>query len=1346
MRRAIWILAVCGLACVRFEVEQVPNGAPVAVVPVSPLMALVGETVSLDASASTDPDGDPLTFSWVQTGVTGEPVTLSDADKATASFVAPLQPQRLFFRFVASDGALESAPVFVTVDVRATPNTRPVASVAHPQRAVRVGSDVVLDGSASVDADGDPLVFRWRQTEGLGEPVTLRDADKAVASFTAPMSAQRLFFQLVVSDGREESAPVVVTVDVETRSNVAPVAAVVDDELTALTGTTVVLDGSASFDADDDPLSFQWVQLDGGDPVTLVEPQTATASFLSPDRPQRLFFRLIVNDGRVDGPPVVVRVDVVARPNKAPVAQVATDELQVTTGATVVLDGTASLDPDGDPLTYQWEQVATVGEPIGLVDADEATASFTAPSVGQRLFFRLIVSDGVTSSAPAIVRVTVNARPHAIAGSPVTTLNQTPVLLTGEGYDPDGDLLTGWTWRVLSAPPGGDGCLASPSPCLFGEDAATVTFTPPVKGDFVLSLVVSDGSLVSAPSTLVVRSANRPPVALPRSASTSVANGSVVVLDANDSADPDGDAVTSFAWSIVSLPDGATATFAPASADVASPTVTVQKKGSYFLSLAVRDADGAWSEPAVLRLEVVNGAPSASAGADLSTLNGQEVAIFGAASDPDGDVLSFSWRLVDAPPGGRVTLFDADTSLVRFTPSRRTLATEPALCEPGQCYVLELVVSDGVASSAPDLVTVVSLNRAPVAHAGPDQVNPALPVVLDGSASADPDGDALTSYEWRYVAGPEVVFPPGALSGETISFEPMVGGTYVFELVVSDGELSSTPDRVSVSVGKVNEAPTLSLASTQAVAVEGEPFLLDASGSTDVDGDAFTITWRRISGPNLFPATLAGDKPTFIAPGFLAAHDAGSTSAVYEVVANDGLLASAPQQVEVFVAPGAGFVVVSNAGVDDETCGSIAQPCASVRQAVTLVDGDDDHNGDGRHVVVTTGLYIASGAPLYWPGGTRLIGGRAPDTFAASAPAELRMQEGCLSPVSALVFDASAVNVVVEGVRLAAGPPGGCFLRDQQVARCVGCDLTLRNVDISVAKTGPSSVGLYVTGSGASVVGQNVRIDASLGETVVGNQGLSVHNGAHVTLYDSVVRVVAAPDKNPTNHAVQVNSSSLVLERSLVITTGSAWPTGGVNVRAIRAVGSQVSLASTVVVQNAHVDGVGIEALDGGSVSLRNATIVGPGGGVSSGAGVLANMPVSMMNTLIQDFPLPLKLVGEVSLGSLLYSNVLLPGGDLLAQCGDVDVADLSDLNDVSGSVCNTSGVDWTGNRVGRCALRNPATDDYRLNAGVSNPCVDAGAVATPAGVVPDLDLEGQPRVSPVDGLPDVGADEVQAP
>jgi PKD domain len=149
--------------------------------------------VTLDATASSDPEGDPLTFSWTQ--VDGPTVTLTGADTATPTFTAPVGPANLTFDVEVCDPNPLCATSQVSVSVL-DPGA-PFAD-AGPDQTVASEALVQLDGTESSDPDGDPLTYSWFQI--AGPSVTLEGADTATPSFTALAGPESLELGLQVCD------------------------------------------------------------------------------------------------------------------------------------------------------------------------------------------------------------------------------------------------------------------------------------------------------------------------------------------------------------------------------------------------------------------------------------------------------------------------------------------------------------------------------------------------------------------------------------------------------------------------------------------------------------------------------------------------------------------------------------------------------------------------------------------------------------------------------------------------------------------------------------------------------------------------------------------------------------------------------------------------------------------------------------------------------------------------------------------------------------------------------------------------------------------------------------------
>jgi hypothetical protein len=92
----------------------------------------------------------------------------------------------------------------------------------------------------------------------------------------------------------------------------------------------------------------------------------------------------VTNGGKRGTLEVLVRSD--GEPlNRPPMADAGPD-VTVNAGSTVVLNGLGSVDPDGDPLGYEWVQVR--GNKVSLLDPNTARASFVAPKVSVKRLFR----------------------------------------------------------------------------------------------------------------------------------------------------------------------------------------------------------------------------------------------------------------------------------------------------------------------------------------------------------------------------------------------------------------------------------------------------------------------------------------------------------------------------------------------------------------------------------------------------------------------------------------------------------------------------------------------------------------------------------------------------------------------------------------------------------------------------------------------------------------------------------------------------------------------------------------------------------------------------------------------
>ncbi|RYE16907.1 MAG: PKD domain-containing protein, partial [Sphingobacteriales bacterium] len=509
-------------------------------------------------------------------------------------------------------------------------------------------NSIILNGSGT-DVDGTIASYNWvKLTGGVANIVSANTASSNVSGLVQG----NYTFQLTVRDNSGATATDVVNVTVLAAPNVPPTANAGNDITITLPTNSIILNGSGT-DVDGTISSYNWVKLTGG-VANIVSANTASSN-VSGLVQGNYTFQLTVRDNSGASATDVVNVTVLAAPNVPPTANAGNDITITLPTNSIILNGSGT-DVDGTISSYNW--VKLTGGAANIVSANTASSNVSGLVQGSYTF-QLTVRDNSGATATDVVNVTVlpapNVAPMVNAGTDqVITIPINQVTLTGSAIDADGSIAS-YAWVKMSGP------------AAFISDASlsTTNVLGLSEGVYTFRLTVRDNSGATASDEVqvtVVRNANILPVA---NAGADI-EVYVPVSTANlsgSATDADGIVLT-YNWIKITGPAGGFISNALS----ASTQITALVPGEYTYQLVVIDNDGAVDRD-TMKVSVLeatgNMAPVVNAGPDLTVLTPiSTVELQGSATDHDGEVVSYRWKIVSGP--GRIAMVGEHNSSVMF--------------------------------------------------------------------------------------------------------------------------------------------------------------------------------------------------------------------------------------------------------------------------------------------------------------------------------------------------------------------------------------------------------------------------------------------------------------------------------------------------------------------------------------------------------------------------------------------------------------------------------------------------------------------------------------------------------
>jgi len=595
-----------------------------------------GVPITFDASGSSDPNGDTLTYAWdFGDGTTGSGKTITHTYTTAKDYTVTLvvkDSKNNANDFGASASLVSQLTTTKKVLSIGISNKLPVASVTVNGVNVNKGDVLTfsrgeainLDASKSSDPDGQIASVSW----GMGDGGASKTGKTVTHSYTTD-GKYDVIVKVTDDLGGETQFGFAISI-----SNKLPVAKVTangtninkGDELKFSIHESIAIDTSGSSDPDGQVASVSWTLGDG----TQKSGKTITHSY-STEGSYNVAVKLTDDTGGETTFTFTINIG-----NSPPVADIRIGDKTISNGDTVKdialnketkFDASHSYDYEGSIKSVTWN----------MGDGTQKSGLTVAHIYTNMNTYNIAVT--LTDDAGAVRNF----------GFKVEVSNSPPVIDTNTPLTIDFSVAPKKTAFQFASPPSSDtnGRIVS-AIWDFGDGVTSDEQNPSHKydrsGTYTVTYTVTDdaGAIASVSTNVTVT--KQPPIAK--------ASGNVkanirddVIFDASRSSSPDGE-IVSYLWSI----EGNDYT------EAAIP-YRFSERGDYTVTLTVTDEEGLTNTTTV-SVNVANMLPAAVMGKIPETINTGDAVEFKATNsfDFDGEIDKYTWNFGDGKTGtGKTT-------------------------------------------------------------------------------------------------------------------------------------------------------------------------------------------------------------------------------------------------------------------------------------------------------------------------------------------------------------------------------------------------------------------------------------------------------------------------------------------------------------------------------------------------------------------------------------------------------------------------------------------------------------------------------------------------------------------